>query len=48
MKKPDWIEPFLKSSYQLFIHHDQASHLPFSAWGLHPYLMTYGSINYLK
>jgi len=36
MQKPYWIEPFLKSSYQLFANHDPASHLPFDAWGLHP------------
>jgi hypothetical protein len=37
MKTPDWIQPFVESSYQLFIHHDPQSHLPFDAWGLHPY-----------
>lgn len=37
MKKPDWIDPFLRSSYQLFVNHDPASHLPFDAWGLLPH-----------
>ncbi|MDO8443938.1 MAG: hypothetical protein Q7S80_00290 [bacterium] len=37
MKKPDWIDPFLRSSYQLFTNHDPASHLPFDAWGLLPH-----------
>ncbi|MFH0969541.1 MAG: hypothetical protein V1804_03485 [Patescibacteria group bacterium] len=36
MKTPDWIQPFAESSYQLFVHHDPKSHLPFNAWGLHP------------
>lgn len=36
MARPVWIEEFAESSYQLFINHDPAAHLPFDAWGLHP------------
>jgi hypothetical protein len=37
MKIPDWVQPFIDSSYHLWINHDPQSHLPFDAWGLHPY-----------
>ncbi len=37
MKNLNWIQELIESSYVLFANHDPKSHLPFDAWGLHPY-----------